>query len=102
MLDKETFDRLISRALRYGGDFADVYCERRRVYAFRLQDGRIHEGATTLTLGVGIRVVTGESAGYAYCEDLSTEALMRAADAASLVARSAQNGTVARVDVASA
>jgi len=102
MLDKETFDRLISRALRYGGDFADVYCERRRTYAFRLQDGTIHEGATTLTLGVGIRVVIGESAGYAYCEDLSVETLLRAAESASLVARSAQNGTVARVNVESA
>ncbi|HVA28235.1 MAG TPA: metallopeptidase TldD-related protein [Candidatus Baltobacteraceae bacterium] len=99
MLDQETFDRLIARALRHGGDYADVYCERRRAYAFRLQEGQIHEGSTAVTVGVGIRVVTGESAGYAYSEDLSMEALLRAADAASLVVRTAQSGTVARVDV---
>ncbi len=99
MLDQETFDRLIARALRHGGDYADVYCERRRAYAFRLQDGHIHEGSTAVTVGVGIRVVTGESAGYAYSEDLSIDALLRAADAASLVVRTAQSGTVARVDV---
>src|SRR5208282_5961448 len=93
MLDKETFDRLLSRALRRGGDYADVYCERRRASAFRLQDGRIHEGTTAVTSGVGIRVVLGESAGYAYSEDLSIDALLRAADAASLVVRTGQNGT---------
>jgi len=99
MLDKETFDRLVARALRHGGEYADVYCERRRAYAFRLQDGHIHEGSTAVTVGVGIRVVTGESAGYAYSEDLSIDALLRAADAASLVARSGQSGTARGVDV---
>ncbi|MBV8373052.1 MAG: hypothetical protein JOY69_07300, partial [Candidatus Eremiobacteraeota bacterium] len=43
MLDESGFMRLISRALRRGGDFADVFCERRNAQSFRLQDGRIHE-----------------------------------------------------------
>lgn len=87
MFDQSTLSRLIDRALRRGGDFADVFCERRNAQSFRLQDGRIHEGAYGVTLGVGIRVVVGESAGYAYSDDLSLEALMQAADAASLIAR---------------
>ncbi len=89
MLERETFVRLLSRALRHGGDYADVFCERRRSYAFRLQDGHIHDGTTAIAQGVGIRVVVGESAGYAYSDDLSIEALMGAAEAASLIARSA-------------
>jgi TldD protein len=89
MLDRDILTRLLSRALRRGGDYADVFCERRRSYAFRLQDGHIHDGTTAIAQGVGIRVVAGESAGYAYSDDLSIEALMRAAGAASLIARSA-------------
>ncbi|HTV94002.1 MAG TPA: metallopeptidase TldD-related protein [Verrucomicrobiae bacterium] len=89
MLDRETLMRLLSRALRRGGDYADVFCERRRSYAFRLQDGHIHDGTTAIAQGVGIRVVAGESAGYAYSDDLSIEALIAAAEAASLIARSA-------------
>jgi len=99
MFDHGTFDRVIARALQRGGDFADVFCERRRAYAFRLQDGHIHEGSSAVTLGVGVRVVVGESAGYAYCEDLSIEALLAAADAASLVARSLPSGAAAAVPV---
>ncbi len=99
MLDRDTLNRLIARALRRGGDHADVFCERRRSWAFRLQDGSIHEGVTSIVQGVGIRVVVGESAGYAYSDDLSTQALMRAAEHASLIARNASAGAIASVDM---
>jgi TldD protein len=92
MLEESILARLIGRALQRGGDFADVFCERRKSRSFRLQDGKIHDGAYHVALGVGIRVVVGESAGYAYSDDLSIEALLRAADAASLIARSAPAG----------
>lgn len=89
MLDDDTLARLLSRALRFGGDYADVFCERRNALSYRLQEGRIHESGLSLTQGVGIRVIVGESAGYAYSDDLSLESLLRAADAASLIARNA-------------
>jgi len=89
MLDHDVLAKLLSRALRNGGDYADVFCERRNALSYRLQDGRIHESGLSLTQGVGIRVVAGESAGYGYSDDLSLESLMRAADAASLIARNA-------------
>jgi TldD protein len=101
MLDQELLNRLLARALRHGGDFADVFCERRRTYAFRLQDGKIHEGSSAITQGVGIRVVVGESAGYAYSDDLSFDALLRAADAASLVARTLPSSEERRIDLTS-
>ncbi|MEO6835954.1 MAG: metallopeptidase TldD-related protein, partial [Candidatus Tumulicola sp.] len=99
MLDESTLSRLIARALRRGGEFADVFCERRSAQSFRLQDERIHEGAFGITLGVGIRVVAGESAGYAYSDDLTLDALMQAADAASLIARQAPSGNGRSVDL---
>jgi TldD protein len=87
VFDESVLARLIGRALRRGGEFADVFCERRNSQSFRLQDGRIHEAACGVTLGVGVRVIAGESAGYAYSDDLSLDALMQTADAASLIAR---------------
>jgi TldD protein len=87
MLDTTIVDRLIATALERGGDYADVFCERRLATSFRLQSGHIHESGLTVTQGVGIRVIIGESAGYAYSDDLSTEALQRAAHIASLIAR---------------
>jgi TldD protein len=99
MLDDSMLSRLISRALRRGAEFADVFCERRHAVAYRLQDGKIHDSSYAVTQGVGIRVVTGESAGYAYSDDLSEEALFAAADAASLVARNAPQNELRSVDL---
>ena len=87
MLERDVVERLISIALERGGDYADVFCERRLGTSFRLQSGSIHETGLTVTQGVGIRAIVGESAGYAYSDDLSFEALQRAARIAALIAR---------------
>ncbi len=99
MLDNDALTKLLTRALRYGGDFADVFVERRTALSYRLQDGRIHESGLSLTRGVGIRVVYGEAAGYGFSDDLSMDALLRAADAASLIARSGAADAKASVAV---
>jgi TldD protein len=101
MLDRDLLGHLLDRALRAGGDYADIFCERRRSYSFRLQDGRIHDGSSAITQGVGIRVVVGEAAGYAYSDDLTDEALMRAAEAASLIARTAPTAHIGRTGLES-
>ena len=64
---------MLDRALQHGGEFADIFCERRRTVTYRLQDGRVHDSSYGVTLGVGIRVVIGESAGFACSDDLSDE-----------------------------
>ena len=93
MLDLSTVERLISAALERGGDYADVFCERRAAMSFRLQSGNIHESGLGITQGVGIRVIAGESSGYAYSDDLSEAALLRAARIAALIAHSSNDGT---------
>ena len=93
MLDTDIIERLLATALERGGDYADVFCERRRATSFRLQSGHIHESGLSLTQGVGIRVIVGESAGYAFSDDLSFEALQRAARIASLIARESNGGS---------
>ncbi|MDQ2679419.1 MAG: metallopeptidase TldD-related protein [Candidatus Eremiobacteraeota bacterium] len=95
MLDPSLFPRLIAKALERGGDYADIFCERRSITSFRLQDGHIHETGLGITQGVGIRVIVGESAGYGYSDDLSYEALERAASVASLIAHGGTSGAQA-------
>jgi len=68
VFDESLLSRLLDRALQHGGEYADVFCERRRTVSYRLQDGRVHDATYGVTLGVGIRVVVGESAGFASSE----------------------------------
>ena len=100
MLETDTVEKLLSAALERGGDYADVFCERRTATSFRLQSGQIHESGLSITRGAGIRVIVGESSGYAYSDDLSVDALLRAARIAALIARSVNSGA-GRVRVSS-
>jgi len=85
-LDAEAFTQILTHALG-AADYADAFYERRVARSLRLQDGRIHEAGLTVIEGVGIRVLRGEQAGYAYSDDLSLEALRRTARVASLIAK---------------
>ncbi|MBV9646216.1 MAG: metalloprotease TldD [Candidatus Eremiobacteraeota bacterium] len=93
--DAGTLERVIVAALG-AGEYADAFYEHRIGRSFRLQNGHIHEAGLTVNEGVGIRVLSGEQAGYAYSDDLSTEALLRTAHIASLIAR---NGGVERASL---
>ena len=86
-LDPALLTRVLSRALRRGGDFADVFFENRLTQTFRLQDGIVREASSSVLRGAGVRVVAGQRAGYAYSDDVDEEALLRAAEAASLIVR---------------
>jgi TldD protein len=90
--DAATFERVLTRALG-AGDYADAFYERRISRSFRFQDGRVHEAGISVTSGVGIRVLVGERAGYAYSDDLSPAALLETARVAALIA----NDRTARV-----
>jgi TldD protein len=85
-LDAPAFEKILTQALG-AGEYADAFYERRIARSFRLQDGKIHEAAIVVSRGVGIRVLSGERTGYAYSDDLSETALLRAARVAALIAR---------------
>lgn len=93
-LDAKIFEQILTCALG-AGDYADAFYERKVARSYRLQDGRIHEAGISVTCGVGLRVIVGESAGYAYSDDLSSEALMRTAGVAALIAKDGKNRSVA-------
>jgi len=86
---------VLAEALRSGGDFAEVFAEDRSSASALLDDGRIEELSSGRERGAGIRVVVGETTGFAHTADLSENGLLRAAEAASAVARSAPAGTTA-------
>ncbi len=87
-LTKEHLEQLLHVALQDGGDFADIYLERRLRRDIILEENRISSIQMGMDQGVGVRVISGDSTGYAYSEDLLPEKLHEAAKTASFVARS--------------
>ncbi|MSP73777.1 MAG: TldD/PmbA family protein [Myxococcales bacterium] len=86
----------LSRALSRGGDFAELYFEHRVAHDVGLEDGAVNRAFLHVSLGVGVRVISGDQTGYAYTEDLeSTSVCEAAATAAVIAAGAAREVTVA-------
>ena len=92
MIDSPVLERVLGEALRHGGDFAEVFAEDRSTSSAMLDDGRVEELSSGRERGAGIRVVSGDTTGFAHTADLSESGLLRAAEAASAVARSGGGG----------
>ncbi|MGB3056306.1 MAG: DNA gyrase modulator, partial [Acidimicrobiales bacterium] len=71
MIEADVVDRVLGAALRTGGDFAEVFAEDKRSTSAHLDDGRIEEMGSGRHRGAGIRVVAGETTGFAHTTDLS-------------------------------
>ena len=92
MIDESVVEGVLDTALRTGGDFAEIFAEDRRGSAARLDDGRVEELTSGRDRGAGIRVVVGETTGFAHTSDLSEAGLKAAAEAAAAAARGGGGG----------
>ncbi len=85
-VDAAVADGVLAAALGRGGTFAELYFEHKRSGALSFEDERVASAQVNLSQGVGIRVVEGDAVGYAYTEDLSPDAMRRAAATAARIA----------------
>ena len=97
MIEEAVLQRTLQSALRHGGDFAEVFAEDRRVASARLDDGKVEEFVSGRERGAGIRVVRGDTTGFAHTADLSETGLRMAADAAAAAAQGAPGETTVAV-----
>lgn len=88
LLERAIVERVLGEALAKGGDFAEVFVEEKRSFSASLDDARVEEISNFSAKGVGIRVVKGDTTGFAHSADLSEGALLEAARAAAAVAKS--------------
>lgn len=94
MLDESVVNMVLRRALRDGGDFAEVYFEvsRRDVLAF--EDGKLEKVTTGRDMGVGVRLLRGDTLAYAFTDDVSEGALMEVAATVAAVGRAGGQAVV--------
>jgi TldD protein len=79
-------ERCLGEALSAGGDYADLYFESVMSTSLGVDEGLVKTASQGISVGCGIRVVSGERTGYAYTDDLSSERLLKAARTAALIA----------------
>jgi TldD protein len=94
MLDTDTIRRVLAAALKNGGDLAEVYLENTDTLTLSLNDGRLETPIQGNDSGGGVRVFYGDTAAYAYTDDLSQEGLTEAAVAAAAAAHGSKEPRV--------
>jgi TldD protein len=82
-LDLESY---LAEALSQGGDYADVYFEYLLTSSIAIDESMVKSASQGVSMGVGLRVISGERTGYAYSDDLSPEKIKKAARVAAHIA----------------
>ncbi len=94
MILKETANKVLSEALRTGGDFAEIYIEDRTSLTLGLEESKLEQAVRGADRGAGVRVLFGNLATYAYTDDLSETSLLKAARAAAAAASGSGSSSV--------
>src|SRR5215471_12165665 len=91
-LNVADLENYLGEALARGGDYADLYFEYRINHSIVLEEQIIKSATKSVSLGVGVRVISGEKTGYAYSDDLNRENVMKAARTAAFIANASSQG----------
>ncbi len=92
MIDADVLERVLAGAVRTGAEFAEVYAEDKSSTSAGLDDGRIEQVTSGRDRGAGIRVIAGDTTGFAHTADLSEAGLHAAASAAAAAASQGGGG----------
>src|SRR5215831_17148477 len=85
-ITRQDLERYLSEALSQGGDYADLYFEYLLTSSIGIDESIVKSAAQGVSMGVGVRVISGERTGYAYSDDLSPEKIRKAARVAAHIA----------------
>jgi TldD protein len=83
LIDPVLAEQVLARALRRGGDFADLYAEDRSGFGLSLDDGRVEQAQLGRERGASVRLVSGDATYFGHVDGLHEEDLVRVADSVS-------------------
>jgi TldD protein len=83
--------KVLAEALSKGGDFADLYFEHTIGNWVVLEDGKVNQAYSDVSLGAGIRTVKGDQVGYGFTQELTVKSMMAAASTAATIADASPN-----------
>ncbi|MDH4163449.1 MAG: TldD/PmbA family protein [Nitrospirota bacterium] len=85
---------VLRRALRKGGEYADLFVETTSPLSIQCEDNRIEKVLAGFECGAGLRLISGLRTAYAYTNEITTASLLELADAVSLAASSSESPPV--------
>lgn len=90
----DTIERVLAKGRSTGAGFSEIFIEDKRSTSAGFDDGKVEQVTSGRDRGAGIRVVHGETTGFAHTADLSEAGLLAAAEAAAVAAKQGSGGVV--------
>jgi TldD protein len=87
MIEPEVAERALARALAAGGEFAEVFAERRSGLTMAIDESRIESVQAGAEEGAGVRVLSGGTTYFAHVDGLAPDDVERAAAEAAAALR---------------
>ena len=85
-LDLSSLEKALGQIYHHDNDYADLYFQSSQHESWVLEDGIIKDGSYNIERGVGVRAISGEKTGFAYSDEISEAALLKACQAARTIA----------------
>src|SRR5246127_5838857 len=85
-ITRRDLENYLAEALSQGGDYADLYFEYLLTSSISIDESMVKSATQGVSMGVGVRVISGERTGYAYSDDLAPEKIRKAARVAAHIA----------------
>jgi len=92
LVEADVIAKVLAKGRSTGAEFSEIYIEDKRSTSAGLDDGKVEQVTSGRDRGAGIRVVAGDTTGFAHTSDLSERSLLAAAEAAAAAARQGDGG----------
>ena len=79
MLEKSLVEKILNEALSTGGDFAEIFVEKKNNCGLYMIDGKIESSLSGRDFGIGIRIFKDVYSVYGYTNDMTEENLLKTA-----------------------
>lgn len=79
MLEKSLVEKILNEALSTGGDFAEIFVEKKNNCGLFMIDGKIESSLSGRDFGIGIRIFKDLYSIYGYTNDMTEENLLKTA-----------------------
>ena len=99
MIRKDLIEKVLHKALLYGGDYSEIFLENTQNRNIKMLGGKIQENIFGLDYGIGIRIIKDLNSVYVYTNNLEESNLLRIAeDASKMLKGGAKNISVNLVE----
>jgi TldD protein len=93
VLNKELAEKVLHYAQSTGADFAEIFVEDSFSSSISLEESLVEQASDYISRGAGVRVVFGDTTGFAHTTNLTESGLIKAAETARSVSKTGRDGS---------